>query len=967
MRLNLIISVVALASMFAMVTYASVNYPSSVSSGVATTSIAASDDPAPARPFFTWSSSPRENIFDAVLPWGENATYAFLEENGVIVASTTLRAHTPFSERFTFTAPIPADGYYEYDIKLCGMSLDEQACTRSAPLALVVQKGVTTLESDLDASDQTTVRIDELHERSIENAAAFFRSAEVRLHGLSGDLSLDKVRTQGEESNLDRIRRIISSESRRALFAPTNNISRSDLYAAIARFPAFCNESSADETLDVACTRELAAVIAYISYFTSHGEPSLVSGMRDPGGIERLLGNDVARFDALFPAEDDVRGASFKERIREHPSDALLAILWWYMTPQSPEPDPHSALLGIWIPSREDSARGIAPGFGATVNIMSHGKSCARSSASGERDTLSALYHGFLLALHATDTRKDSCLGQEAFDLSSSSFAPQYWSWDADTSSCVLGVTENAFFVQDEQGYTQCMRAHGAMSPLPPPAEERYDRASRMIDALRTRIGTSTVEEGTITPPDPRTALGTTIIGTYRNQRVDIHETQPATIPYAKLNTLFYEGAYVNASGTLALSNPYAFNDMPFSDDCYREDCPRGLAHRFLLAHGQYPHLQLVLSIGGWDGSNNFSLLSNTALRESFISSVRGFLLAQPDFTGIDISWMYPQYAEYGVGGKTVNDRETMREIVRGLRNMLDGLYQQDGMLRRLYVGVGALQDEVDAIGLSDIVNLVDGVHLITYDLHGPWEQKTGHDAQLFATNIGDDVLSVANAVTFARKAGVPSKKLIIGIPYYGRIWRNVPVGTNLLLPGFQVEVPARETASLLDYRTIAASILGKGQYQYYVDALRGAAYLYDGTNFVSYDAPDIIARKMEYVWREGFGGVLLSDVMGDDGTLQDRVLRVIAERSQKKSCTLTRMPTRNLAVNSRGADVFALQTFLACLGDMPEYIDINGNYGQATQQAVMLFEKAEGLPITGVVGKDVRDRLQAYMSSKTP
>lgn len=956
MKFNIAVSVLVLFSMYAFYSFAEDTVSTSTQSGIATTTIA--DDPyRPSDVFMEWHAEAANDVFDVVMPWGENGDSLMLLENGQSIASTTLTAHTPYAQRTSFIISTPVDGAYVYTAALCATHASSTSCRESAPLSLVVHDKKTMLEDDLSSDDQTIERVDELKNIQADRNVAYFRAQEERMHGLVPTSTLQFL-IPDEESNVDRIRRIVTSDIRRALFSPANSISRTDLYAAIAKFPAFCNESSVEESLDGACARELSALIAYITYYTSTGGVVSNMGMRNPPAAAFLIGNDMTRFQRMFPSADNIQYSTLASRFEAHPEDAYLAVLWWFMTPQSPEPDPHSALLGIWVPNRMDRSRGLTPGFGATVNIATHGRSCKGGDAFDQGYALRSLYRTFLTSFRVSDTMSDLCVTQDAFAFLGGAFVPQYWNPIASASRCELGVVENNYFVQDPSSLKRCVTdMHGATSSETLPMNNQYVLAEKALANLTARIGRGLgLSGGRSEENDPRIQLGAVIAGTYGNDRTEQDFAQPESIPFTKINTLFYEGALPGTDGALVFRDTTILSDKLFAGDCFREECARGLFHQFLLAHKQYPSTAFILSIGGWDGSSNFSVLADDAKREKFITDIREFLVQHPEFIGIDLSWMYPI-----ADARTNTDTETMRRLVTGIRSMLNALYENDGVLRKFYLGVGASKEEVIAAGLPIISSMVDGVHVVTYDLHGPWENKAGHDAQLFATNIGGDTLSVASAVTEVHKAGVPAKKIIVGIPYYGRMWNGVDAGDNPLLPGLGVAVHSTSTATLVDYRTVAHALLGKGQFQYYEDILRGAAYLYDGTRFVSYDTPEMIEKKMQYVWQDGFGGVLLADLMGDDGTLQDRVLSVIATQSEKKSCRLHRQPERNLASNSRGADVYALQTFLSCLGDIPSHIDINGNYGVATEDGVKRFQQAEGLDVTGVVGEQTRARLATY------
>ncbi|HWV70141.1 MAG TPA: Ig-like domain-containing protein, partial [Pseudosphingobacterium sp.] len=72
-----------------------------------------------------------------------------------------------------------------------------------------------------------------------------------------------------------------------------------------------------------------------------------------------------------------------KDVLLEHPGKllengafAFQTAIWFWMTPQYPKPSCHDVMIPLWTPTPEDEARGLKPGFGATVNIINGGLEC---------------------------------------------------------------------------------------------------------------------------------------------------------------------------------------------------------------------------------------------------------------------------------------------------------------------------------------------------------------------------------------------------------------------------------------------------------------------------------------------------------------------------------------------------------------------------------------------------------------
>mgnify|MGYP003693840623 CR=1 FL=1 len=84
----------------------------------------------------------------------------------------------------------------------------------------------------------------------------------------------------------------------------------------------------------------------------------------------------------------------------------------------------------------------------------------------------------------------------------------------------------------------------------------------------------------------------------------------------------------------------------------------------------------------------------------------------------------------------------------------------------------------LERIELAKVGRTLDFYSVQGYDFHGTWETSTNHASPLF-----DSAQDPARADNFYLdytvngflKAGVPARKLVLGIPLYGRGWTGVP------------------------------------------------------------------------------------------------------------------------------------------------------------------------------------------------
>jgi chitinase len=119
---------------------------------------------------------------------------------------------------------------------------------------------------------------------------------------------------------------------------------------------------------------------------------------------------------------------------------------------------------------------------------------------------------------------------------------------------------------------------------------------------------------------------------------------------------------------------------------------------------------------------------------------------------------------------------------------------------------------------------------------------------------------------------GAPRHELVVGVPFYSRGWTGVASANNGLYQPASGPAPGTWEAGVDDYE-VAKQQLGNG-YTRYQDNVAGAAWLFDGTTFWTFDDPLIMAAKAQYVRTNGLGGIMFWELSGDtpDGELIDAI-----------------------------------------------------------------------------------------------
>ena len=286
-----------------------------------------------------------------------------------------------------------------------------------------------------------------------------------------------------------------------------------------------------------------------------------------------------------------------------------------------------------------------------------------------------------------------------------------------------------------------------------------------------------------------------------------------------------------------------------------------------------HPGLAVLISVGGWTWSDGFSdaaLLpqSRAVFVESAVEFIRRYQL-----DGVDVDWEYPGQAGAGHAFRS-EDKQNFTLLLRDLRAAMD----QEGRReqRRLYltIAAGASSDFLQHTEMRKVQRFVDAVNLMAYDYYSPaGDSMTGNHAPLLTDPADPKQASADASVRAFEAAGVPAAKIVLGIPFYGRIWADVPdEGHGLFQPGRQ---PSNDD---LPYRDIQSTMVGVGFTRYWDNAAQ-VPFLYNPQTrqFVSYEDPESAAAKSRYALAQKLQGVMFWSFFNDpSGQLLHAITQVL-------------------------------------------------------------------------------------------
>jgi chitinase len=272
------------------------------------------------------------------------------------------------------------------------------------------------------------------------------------------------------------------------------------------------------------------------------------------------------------------------------------------------------------------------------------------------------------------------------------------------------------------------------------------------------------------------------------------------------------------------------------------------------------PDLKILVSVGGWTWSGGFSDAALTReSRQRFVESAVEFV-RRHDLDGFDVDWEYPGLPGYANVNRP-EDKQNFTVLMAELRAALDKEAAARSRKYLLTFAAGASSNFLEHTEMDAVQAFVDYVNLMTYDFRGDWNPGAGHHSNLYTHPADPRRMSADRAVRGFLAAGVPARKLVLGVPFYGRAWGEVsPDYEGLYQPGG----PVRERIETR-YSSLAALASQPGWVRRW-DALAQAPFLWNAERrvFVGYDDPESLRAKARYIREHGLAGAMFWEYNAD-------------------------------------------------------------------------------------------------------
>ncbi|KAJ2482222.1 hypothetical protein IWW56_001243 [Coemansia sp. RSA 2131] len=301
---------------------------------------------------------------------------------------------------------------------------------------------------------------------------------------------------------------------------------------------------------------------------------------------------------------------------------------------------------------------------------------------------------------------------------------------------------------------------------------------------------------------------------------------------------------------------------------------------------------KVLMSVGGWTGSNLFSqILKDSSSRQRLLSSMSDYIKSN-NLDGIDIDWEYP-----GRLGNTCNkvdaqnDTPNFLRFLADLRKEFDTAFGPKTKLITLAVRVQPFDvNGAPSTNVAEFAKYVDFANIMAYDINGPWNQETGPNAPFNYEASKGTPLSFVSAIDAWTNAGWPANQLVAGLGFYGRSTRaqndmrrdsmnqyqpqlhDVPLGDSEDAPWYDKCAQITSASGtwqwkhLRDQGVLTSPNAAAAPWVRQWDSVSQTPWLYNPESklFLSYDDPDSIRIKSDYAANKGLAGVMLWSVNMD-------------------------------------------------------------------------------------------------------
>ena len=362
----------------------------------------------------------------------------------------------------------------------------------------------------------------------------------------------------------------------------------------------------------------------------------------------------------------------------------------------------------------------------------------------------------------------------------------------------------------------------------------------------------------------------------------------PSDIDGSQITHLNFAFMDVDKSGNLVLCDEFADFDklLPEQTGLPYGAPYGGVLGGMVILRNKYPNMKIGISVGGWTRSGDFpAMAGNAAARKNFAQNIAKFV----DYLGfdfVDIDWEYPcdvRASDSEGNGVTIDkgcagtpeDGKNFTLLMQDIRSELDKLGATNGKHYELSAAMSASPTKMAEIEYDKVLDTVDFLNMMTYDLCGAWAPYTGHQTALYTNPAYDSetqpdcVFSVDTCIKYLENtygSKIDYSKIVVGVTSYTRGWCGVQNDGKVDgCPGLFATADPNSVKAKdgVPSGTFAYSeldeLISKYQLKEYWDDAAKAAYFYSPETgyFFTCDTPKSVSYKGEYVRNKGLGGLI--------------------------------------------------------------------------------------------------------------
>ncbi|MDR3441735.1 MAG: glycoside hydrolase family 18 protein [Legionella sp.] len=371
------------------------------------------------------------------------------------------------------------------------------------------------------------------------------------------------------------------------------------------------------------------------------------------------------------------------------------------------------------------------------------------------------------------------------------------------------------------------------------------------------------------------------------------------SLPVQNLTIINYAFATTQKNGSIELTNP---------------DKDESNFKAITELKAKNPQLKVVLSVGGWTLSKNFSdIAASSQSRQQFALSAKQLMLKYKELDGIDIDWEYPVSGGDNIPHK-LEDKENYVLLVQEIRAQFNTLPN-----KHYWVTIASPHHNeqgdggsINNLDVKAMLMYLDHINIMDYDFHQSTSEPkaTNNDAALFQSPNNPSIYkghdSIDESIQDFLDLGLSAKEmkqLVMGIPLYGFGWSGVSNnGLEANNPGLYASATGKlpnpyvaGSDGVFTYSDIINHLITDQKMQgSWNETYKFSTYYSESAkSFITFDDIQTTNAKAEYIKEKGLGGAMFWELSSDSFDDKSLVYNTcLALYGNQNSCVVPTKPT---------------------------------------------------------------------------